>query len=259
MWTAYSSTSSARNRIEGGTVRPSALAVWRVDSHLHFVRKLNGKVRRLCAAQNAIDVRRRTAKYILGIFSIGNQTTHLHINGFCVHRWYGVPRRQRHNLRAMDQIKTIRHDNEAICILGLKRRKDAVDFDVVVNRRGDRRHLERAGGGFKCRHVVIPLGFASLMSGLVSSFVTDWGLLRHYCVVVTLLLTTPAIILMLVHIQPVRRAAHAAATTISSRADLAGLRLQLVAEASAALIVLLVATALSTYKPRGRIRYGTRD
>jgi hypothetical protein len=44
-----------------------------------------------------------------------------------------------------------------------------------------------------------------------------------------------------------------------SRADLSGLRLQLVGEASAALIVLLLATALSTHKPRGRTRYGTRD
>jgi hypothetical protein len=106
------------------------------------------------------------------------------------------------------------------------------------------------------RTVVIPLGLASVVTGLVSSFMTDWGLLRHYWVVVKLLLTTPAIILMLVHIQPVRRAARAAAATILSGADLFGLRLQLVADASAALIVLLVATALSTYKPRGRIRRG---
>ena len=112
---------------------------------------------------------------------------------------------------------------------------------------------------FSYRAVVIPLGLASLMTGLVSSFVTDWGLFRHYWVVVKLLLTTLAVILMLVHIQPVRRAARAAAATILSRADLSGLRLQLVGEASAALIVLLLATALSTHKPRGRTRYGTRD
>lgn len=112
---------------------------------------------------------------------------------------------------------------------------------------------------FSYRAVVIPLGLASLMTGLVSSFVTDWGLFRHYWVVVKLLLTTLAVILMLVHIQPVRRAARPAAATILSRADLSGLRLQLVGEASAALIVLLLATALSTHKPRGRTRYGTRD
>jgi hypothetical protein len=112
---------------------------------------------------------------------------------------------------------------------------------------------------FSYRTVVIPLGLASLVTGLVSSFVTDWGFLRHYWVVVKLLLTTPAIVLMLAHIQPVRRAARAATTTILSRADLSGLRLQLVGEASVALIVLLLATVLSTYKPRGRAGYGARD
>jgi hypothetical protein len=112
---------------------------------------------------------------------------------------------------------------------------------------------------FSYRTVVIPLGLASLLTGLVSSFATDWGLFRHYWVVVKLLITLPAVILMLVHIEPVQRAARGAVATILSGADLSGLRLQLVAYASAAVIVLIVATALSTCKPRGRIRYRTRD
>lgn len=111
---------------------------------------------------------------------------------------------------------------------------------------------------FSYRTVVIPLGLASLVTGLVSSFVTDWGLFRHYWVVVKLLITTPAVILMLVHVQPVRSAASAAVATMLSRADLSGLRMQLVGEAGAALIVLLLATVLSTYKPRGRTGYGPR-
>lgn len=109
---------------------------------------------------------------------------------------------------------------------------------------------------FSYRTVVIPLGLASLVTGLVCSFVTDWGLFRHYWVAIKLVLTIPAIILMLVHIESVRRAARVAAATIWPGADLSGLRLQLVSEASAALVALLVVTALSTFKPRGRI---TRD
>ena len=35
---------------------------------------------------------------------------------------------------------------------------------------------------------------------------TDWGFFRHYWVVVKLVLTTPAIIAMLVHIEPARSA-----------------------------------------------------
>jgi hypothetical protein len=46
--------------------------------------------------------------------------------------------------------------------------------------------------------------------------------------------------------------------TMLSSDDLSGLRMQLVMYAGAALLVLLVATALSTYKPRGRTRYGAR-
>ncbi len=112
---------------------------------------------------------------------------------------------------------------------------------------------------FSYRTVVIPLGLASLTTGLVCSFVTDWGVFRHYWVVVKLVLTTPAIILMLVHIEPVRRAARMATATMWPGADLAGLRLQIAGEASAALVALLVATALSIYKPRGRIRRSVRD
>jgi hypothetical protein len=43
-----------------------------------------------------------------------------------------------------------------------------------------------------------------------------------------------------------------------SSADLGGLRIQLVADATAALVVLLVAVTLSVYKPPGRTRYGQR-
>jgi hypothetical protein len=108
------------------------------------------------------------------------------------------------------------------------------------------------------RMVVIPLGLASLTTGVISSLGTDWGLLRHYWVVVKLLLTIPTVCLMLVHVQPVRYAAYAATATMLADADPGGLRVQLVVYAVAALFVLLTATVLSTYKPRGRTRYGAR-
>ena len=104
------------------------------------------------------------------------------------------------------------------------------------------------------RSVVIPLGLASLVTGLVSSFGTEWGLLRHYWVLVKLLLTIPASILILMHVH----LASVAAAEVLSSGDLSRLRFQLGVYASAALLVLLVATALSTYKPRGRTRYGAR-
>jgi hypothetical protein len=51
--------------------------------------------------------------------------------------------------------------------------------------------------------------------------------------------------------------ADAAARTSLSGGDLDGMRIQLVADA-AAVVVLLTTTALSVYKPRGITRYGWR-
>ena len=49
--------------------------------------------------------------------------------------------------------------------------------------------------------------------------------------------------------------AHPAATNFSGTA-LSGLRSQVVVQAAAALVVPVVATALSVYKPQGRARHG---
>jgi hypothetical protein len=69
---------------------------------------------------------------------------------------------------------------------------------------------------------------------------------------VKVLVTVPAIILMLVHMKPVNYVASVALTTMLPNADLAQPGLQLLLYACAAQLVLLVATVLSTYKPRGR-------
>src|SRR5688572_18443713 len=58
--------------------------------------------------------------------------------------------------------------------------------------------------------------------------------------------------------RPVGHLARVVAETTLSRGELAGLRIQLLADAAAALIVLLVATTLSIYKPRGMTAYGRR-
>lgn len=106
--------------------------------------------------------------------------------------------------------------------------------------------------------VIVPLSLASLLTGLVQSLGTPWGLLRHYWVLVKLVLTVLATLLLLVHMRPISHMAAAAAETTLGPSDLRGLRLQLVADAGAALLVLLVATVLSVYKPKGVTRYGWR-
>jgi hypothetical protein len=50
--------------------------------------------------------------------------------------------------------------------------------------------------------VIVPLCFASLLTGLVMPLGTAWGLFRHYWVVAKLLIAIVATILLLVHAEP---------------------------------------------------------
>ena len=106
--------------------------------------------------------------------------------------------------------------------------------------------------------VIVPLSVASLLTGLVDSFGTPWGLFRHYWVLTKLLLTVLATVILLVHTQPIDRVADVAARMNLAASDLRQLRLQLVGDAAAALFVLLVTTTLSVYKPWGMTPYGIR-
>jgi hypothetical protein len=107
-------------------------------------------------------------------------------------------------------------------------------------------------------YVIVPLCLASVLTGVVSSLSTTWGLFRHYWVLLKILITIPSSLMLLVHMQPISYIAGVAAKTPLSIADLHGLRIQLMVEAGAALLVLLVATALSVYKTKGMTRYGWR-
>jgi hypothetical protein len=106
--------------------------------------------------------------------------------------------------------------------------------------------------------VIVPLSVASLVTGLLQSLGTTWGLFRHYWVLMKLVINILATILLLVHMQPTSRIAGVVAEGPLSSATLRGLRTQLVADAGAALLALLVATTLSVYKPRGVTPYGWR-
>jgi hypothetical protein len=105
------------------------------------------------------------------------------------------------------------------------------------------------------RYVIVPFGLASLLTGFVSSLGTEWGLVRHYWVLVKLLLTIPLTTLMLVHTRPVSYLAKAAAEGTFANADLGGLRIQLVADSGTALLALVVTMTLALYKPTGVTGY----
>src|SRR5688500_9826760 len=104
--------------------------------------------------------------------------------------------------------------------------------------------------------IIVPLCFASLATGLIQALGTPWGLLRHYWVIIKLLITLLSTIILLVHMRPITHMAEVAAETMLASTDMRRLRIQLAVDAAAAVIALLVATTLSIYKPRGVTRYG---
>lgn len=104
--------------------------------------------------------------------------------------------------------------------------------------------------------VIFPLSVASLLSGIVQGLGTVWGLFRHYWVVIKLVITALATVLLLVHLQPVAAMAELALATDVGPSDMNAMRIQLIADAAAALLALLVTTVLSVYKPRGLTRHG---
>ena len=106
--------------------------------------------------------------------------------------------------------------------------------------------------------VIVPFSLATLLIGLAQSLGTQWGLFRHYWILVKFLLTTTATIVLLRHLPAVSRMSGVAAETTLSSGDFRALRIQLVVHAAGGLLVLLAATTLSVYKPWGMTPYGRR-
>jgi uncharacterized membrane protein len=104
--------------------------------------------------------------------------------------------------------------------------------------------------------VVVPLAVASLLTGLVSSLGSTWGLFRHYWVIFKLALNVLATIVLLIYTQTVGQFADVAA---DPQAELGPLRSPtFTVHSGGALFVLLVAMVLAVYKPRGMTKYGYR-
>jgi hypothetical protein len=106
--------------------------------------------------------------------------------------------------------------------------------------------------------VLVPFALASLLTGLVQSLATPWGLFRHYWVAFKLLINVFATLVLLMYMQTLDHFAGVAAETFSS-GDLSALRdPSPVLHSVLALMLLLVAPTLAVYKPRGMTPYGQR-
>jgi hypothetical protein len=102
----------------------------------------------------------------------------------------------------------------------------------------------QTGMGWIGWYALVPLSLASLLTGLVQSLGTEWGLLRHYWVLLKLVLNVFASGVLLLFMQRLGTA------FMGGDAPLV--------HGGVALPLLLVATILSIYKPRGLTPYGWR-
>lgn len=106
--------------------------------------------------------------------------------------------------------------------------------------------------------VIVPLVALSLLSGLLQSLGTSWGLFQHYWVLIKFLLTILVSVVLLLQTGAIATMSRLARDGALPGTAFFEFRLSLAVHAGAGLLVLLVAEALSVYKPRGLTRYGQR-
>jgi hypothetical protein len=144
-------------------------------------------------------------------------------------------------------------------------------------------HILRAAWiamGLMIQFAIVPLALAALLTGIIMSVGTRWGLFRHYWVLFSLALTIFAVVILLGHVSDVKTLADAAIQTDtafiveqqsggntegSTHDDGSHLAGQLAAglpgelfHAGIGLLILLVVQVLNVYKPRGVTPYGWR-
>lgn len=132
-----------------------------------------------------------------------------------------------------------------LAVTGLK----SVDADVVRSVYGA---MERIGW-----FAIVPLSLAALLSGLVQSLATEWGLLRHYWIIAKLGLTLVATAILLLHMPTVSRVAETAMSMPLPIVPPEMLRTQLLVHAAGGVVVLVAITAISVFKPWGRTPFGS--
>jgi hypothetical protein len=108
--------------------------------------------------------------------------------------------------------------------------------------------------GFVGLVLFLPLSFAVWLIGVVNAWTTPWGLLRHWWVIVKLILTTAMLVAVFFALRPGLESALAEGAALDQQERI-GLMFPPVVSTS----VLVFATVISTFKPWGRTRRATPD
>ena len=102
---------------------------------------------------------------------------------------------------------------------------------------------------------IVPLGCLALLTGLVMSLGTAWGLLRHYWVLFALVLTVMALTVLVLHMPDVAAGAEVARTQDDRAVMALGGD---VLHPALGLVVLIIVAVLNVYKPRGVTAFGRK-
>jgi hypothetical protein len=111
--------------------------------------------------------------------------------------------------------------------------------------------------GLLVASVIVPLAFASIATGLVMALGTRWGLMRHWWVLISFVLTLVATLVLLSEAGLVSSVARLAADTATPDDVVLGYPPTLL-HSGGGLVALLVIQVLNVFKPQGLTPYGWR-
>ena len=133
----------------------------------------------------------------------------------------------------------------------------ALDVTVATSQDPQMLRAAWAAMGLVVSRAIVPLAFAALLTGLVMSLGTKWGLIRHWWVLISFVLTVVATLVLLSETRVISASAAIAADPTTSIDELRALPSTL-PHSVGGLLVLLVIQVLNVYKPQGMTRYGWR-
>jgi len=107
-------------------------------------------------------------------------------------------------------------------------------------------------------YVIVPLCLTSLLTGLIQSLGTRWGLFQYYWVVTKFLLTLVSALILFGFTLTFGDLGNLAANTTLSIDELHNLQQSPVLHSGGGLLMLLAITTLSVYKPWSKTPYGRR-
>lgn len=132
-------------------------------------------------------------------------------------------------------------------------------LDLTVATTSDPEAVRAAwiGMGLIVPAAIAPLALASLLTGVVMSLGTKWGLFRHWWIIISLVLTLIAAFVLVIEMRVISSFALIAADSATTDDELLALPGTLV-HSIGGLLVLLTVQVLNVYKPQGVTPYGWR-